>query len=423
MPAGAVPRSTVQAPDLRDHCGMASDIRKWRRSFWTCAATAVVIVAGSGRLAAQDLVAATTAIDDPLENAAGLLPAPASAAASQAGQAVIIPSSSQRVAPSLTPLARWLDVQTGTMATRFRFTETSAGVVTQDQLQHSEQIKARLKVDASGRYAVGFALGTGDTFVRGWNNTAIGTATGTPHEYSSNIFVKQLFASATPAKGIEIQAGGLGIVKGENTEVTSYDNDGYMLGERVSVKRPRTFHVDELSVTLGYLGDSTTSSLWPRLHRLGETNYYQVFAAKRFGRRLSSSADVTTVAGATTLRNGLSVSTPELRVPTSIRFEHYERFNAAYGYSISGERSVGKRVTLSAGLVDIDQKYGGLNSDRFGSGRRWFTTDTIALGRELSMQIFYQHAVANAYTLPNQRQLQMVLTYNVAKGLQRTGVL
>jgi hypothetical protein len=73
--------------------------------------------------------------------------------------------------------------------------------------------------------------------------------------------------------------------------------------------------------------------------------------------------------------------------------------------------------------VDIDQKYGGLNADRFGSGRRWFTTDTIALGRELSMQIFYQHAVANIYTLSNQHSLQMLLTYNVAKGLQRTGVL
>jgi len=421
MPSGAARGNAVQASDLRDSSGMASDIRNCRRALWACAAIAVVIVASGGRVAAQELVA-TTAMDDALDSAAGLLPAPASAAASQAGQAVIIPSS-QRVAPALTPLARWVDVQTGTMATRFRFTETSAGVVTQEQLQHSEQIKARVKLDASGKYALGFALGTGDTFVRGWNNTAIGTAAGTPHEYSSNILVKQLFASATPANGVEIQAGGLGIVKGENTEITSYDNDGYMLGERVSVKRPRTFHVDELSLTVGYLGDSTTSSLWPRLHRLGETNYYQMFADKRFGRRLASSADITTVAGATTLRNGLSLNTPELRVPTSIRFEHYERFNAAYGYSISGERTVGKLVTLSAGLVDIDQKYGGLNSDRFGSGRRWFTTDTIALGRELSMQIFYQHAVANMYTLSNQHSLQMLLTYNVAKGLQRTGVL
>lgn len=423
MPPGAAPGNTVQASDLRDSSGMASEIRNWRRAFWTCAATAVVIVVGCGRVSAQELVA-TTAMDDAQENAAGLLAAPASASttAQQAGQAVIVPSS-QRARPTLTPLARWIDVQTGTVATRFRFTETSGGVVTQEQLQHSEQIKARVKVDAAGKYAVGLALGTGNEFVRGWNNTQFGSAAGTPDGYASNVFVKQLFASAAPAKGVEIQAGGLGIMKGENTEITSYDNDGYIVGERVSVKRPRTFHVDELSMTMAYLGDSKTASLWPRLHRLGEANYYQVFASKRFGSRLASSADVTTVAGATTVRNGLSVKTPELRIPTSIRVELYERFDAAYGYSISGERAVGKLLTLSAGLVDIDQKYGGLNSDRFGSGRRWFTTDTIALGRELSMQIFYQHAVANDYALQNRHSLQVLMTYNVAKGLQRTGVL
>jgi hypothetical protein len=233
--------------------GMASDTYWRRRMLWTCAAAAVAVVAVCDRVIAQE--SRVAAVDDAQESTPGLLLAPASAAASQAGQAVIIPSSSQRMAPTLKPLARWIDVQTGTAATRFRFTETSSGVVTQDQQQHSEQIKARVKVDASGAYAIGFALGTGDQFVRGWNNTAVGTAVGTPDSYASNVFVKQLFASAAPAKGLEIQTGGLGIVKGENTEITSYDNDGYIVGERVSIKRPGTFHVDELSVTMAYLGD------------------------------------------------------------------------------------------------------------------------------------------------------------------------
>lgn len=318
------------------------------------------------------------------------------------------------------PLARWFDVQSGILSTRFRFTETTSGLVTQEQLQHREEIKARVKFDASGAYSVNFGLGTGDQFVRGWNNTAYGT----PNGYASNLFVKQLFASAAPVKGLEIQTGGLFIAKGESTEITSYDNDGYIVGERVSIKRPRTLHVDELSVTLAYLGDSTTSSLWPRLPRLGETNYYQVLATKRFSNRLSASADVTTVAGATSLRNGIKLDTPRLLVPTSIRFEHYARFNSpAYGFSISGERAVAKWLTLSAGWVDIDQHYGALNSDRFGSGRRWFTVDNITLVGGLSAQIFYQHGVANSYTLQNHQSLQLLLTYNVLKGLQRTGVL
>jgi hypothetical protein len=39
------------------------------------------------------------------------------------------------------------------------------------------------------------------------------------------------------------------------------------------------------------------------------------------------------------------------------------------------------------------------------------------------MQIYYQHAIDNAYAIPNRQSLQLLLTYNVLKGLQRTGAL
>jgi hypothetical protein len=375
-----------------------------------------VALAGAGRAAAQEprLVAANEDIPD---NAAGLLIVPGSPSAA-ADAAVIVPSV-QRTPATVPPLARWFDLQTGTVATRFRYTEATTGAVVQDQQQLSEQFKGRLKIDQAGSYGINFALGTGNGFVKGWNNTAFGTPSG----FSSAVFVKQLFASASPLKGIEIQAGGLGIARGENSEVTSYDNDGYMVGERITLKRPRTLYVDELSVTTGYLGDSTTPGLSQRFHRLSETNYFQVLAAKRLGARLSSSADVTTLAGATTLRSAFKLDTPN-RGLDSIRFEQYARVtDGAYGYMLSGERLVARRFTLSGGLADIDRNYGSLNADRFGSGRRWFTTNTIALGGDFSAQIFYTHTVQNGYTVQNRQALQLLLTYNVAKGLQRSGIL
>jgi hypothetical protein len=348
--------------------------------------------------------------------------APAPVNAAPEGQAVIVPSI-QRPTPLLSPLARWIDLQTGLVRARFKYLETSTGAVTNDQLQHSEQIKGRVKLDASGTYAVNFGLSTGDTFVRSWNNTSIGT----PNGYTSNLFLKQLFGSAAPVKGVEIQAGGLGIVRGESSEITSYDYDGYIEGERVTIARPSALHVDELSMTIGYLGDSKTVSLWPRMYRLGELNYYQVLAAKRFGSRLASSADVTTVAGATTVRNAFSVNTPELLAlhgPSSVRFEHYARFNdSAYGYLISAERTVAGRFALSGGLADVDKDYGGLNSDRFDVGRRWFTTDTISLGHELAVQFFYQHSVNNAYALRNSQTFETVLIYNLLNDLRRGRVM
>ena len=82
-----------------------------------------------------------------------------------------------------------------------------------------------------------------------------------------------------------------------------------------------------------------------------------------------------------------------------------------------------KWVTLSGGLVDIDKNYGGLNSDRFDVGRRWFTTDTISLGHELSLQFFYQHSVNNAYTVRNRQTFETVLIYNLLEALRRSRVL
>src|SRR5262252_367017 len=399
---------------------MSNFIRRWQGASWLRTAVILAVLAGWNSASAQELRVATA--DDTDRGPLALRAAPAAANAAPEGQVVIVPSS-QRATPMLSPLSRWIDLQTGLVRARFKYLETSTGDVTNDQVQHSEQIKGRVKLDASGTYAVNFGLSTGDTFVRSWNNTSIGT----PNGYTSNLFLKQLFGSAVPVKGLEIQAGGLGIVRGESSEITSYDYDGYVEGERVTINRPRGFHVDELSMTIGYLGDAKTVSLWPRIHRLGEFNYYQVLAAKRFGSRLASSADVTTVAGATTLRNAFSVNTPELlklHGPSSVRFEQYARFNdPAYGFLISAERTVATRFALSGGLADIDKNYGGLNSDRFDVGRRWFTTDTISLGHELALQFFYQHSINNAYALRNSQTFETVLIYNLLNDLRHSHVM
>jgi len=43
---------------------------------------------------------------------------------------------------------------------------------------------------------------------------------------------------------VEIQYGGLYFDRGQSTEVTSYDYDGYLVGERITLNRPRNFYFD-----------------------------------------------------------------------------------------------------------------------------------------------------------------------------------
>ena len=172
------------------------------------------------------------------------------------------PTSAASHAAAEAKVSRWLDLQNASLNTRFRFIDNSAGVVTTKQLQHRETLRGRLKADSAGRYALNFGLFTGARFTSGWDNTPWGIS-----DTQKNFAFKQLFFSAQPVAGIEAQVGGLYIVKGESTEITSYDDDGYVMGERFSVRRPKDAFFDEISFTNAYL-TSDSSRIMPVLSAL-----------------------------------------------------------------------------------------------------------------------------------------------------------
>ena len=71
-------------------------------------------------------------------------------------------------------LARWFELQTATLSTRYRYIENSAGAMTFNHMQHNEAFKGRFKFDAAGRYSVNAGLFTGNSFTGSWNNTGAG---------------------------------------------------------------------------------------------------------------------------------------------------------------------------------------------------------------------------------------------------------
>jgi hypothetical protein len=130
--------------------------------------------------------------------------------------------------PSPPALGRWIDLQNATLNLRYRFVDTSDGVVTTNQLQHRETLRARVKFDSRGRYALHLGVFTGVRFTSGWDNTGWGI-----NPAQKNLAFKASYLSAQPLAGVDVEAGGLYIVKGESTEVTTYDDDGYVMGERL----------------------------------------------------------------------------------------------------------------------------------------------------------------------------------------------
>jgi hypothetical protein len=318
------------------------------------------------------------------------------------------------------PSHRWYEAQAIQLDARYRLIETSAGVRSSNALQHRQTFRGAFKFDAKGRYTLQAGAGSGSSFTGSWDNAGPGTGEG-----EVNLGVRYLYASAAPVKGLELQIGGIGLVRGESTEITSYDNDGYVMGERLTLKQPARFYLDEISVSAGYLGDTNTPSVFDRADRLDDHNYTQVLVGKKLGTRASVSVDWTGVAGVDTWRQGVRVATKETGVVDAVRLELYQRTTGddAAGFALAAERLLPHKLSLAGGYASVDRNFGGLNGDRFNRGNRVFVDAKLPLVQDLSLNVFYGRAVGNDYAVANKHRFDIVVGYNVLKALQRANAL
>lgn len=106
------------------------------------------------------------------------------------------------------------------------------------------------------------------------------------------------------------------------------------------------------------------------------------------------------------------------------RFETYQRAgaNRDWGFAVSGEKALGKRLTLSGGYSQIDRDYGGLNGDRYNRGKQLFFASNLALNPELSFQTFVGRGLPNDYLIPNRTRVDLIFSYNLLQTLKRTGL-
>jgi hypothetical protein len=349
-------------------------------------------------------------------------------------------------------LDRWLDLNSFNYGNRYRSVFASTGVHGFSQGQQKLIIDGEFKFDQDGKYGIGFHLSSGRYF----NWSYADYMGGGQHQFVNSleartqpvaiyilsqpgsfpsgffnsgggqVYLRELYLTAQPVKGVEAQFGGLAIERGVNTEATSYDDDGYMAGERILIKRPKQLFLSEIVYTNGYLGDIYQPNFFARGERLANSNYSQILGRKDLGKRLSVSSDytVTTPEGFIkkihTTREGIYVDTHQSKVLTSVRFEAYQRLDAVVtppaqgpsftfpsskGYAFTLNRSFGKRASVDAGVAEIDTDYFvylGLNTaasilglspngDQYSEGKRYFVRPTIPLNGYLSLTGYYNH--------------------------------
>jgi len=302
----------------------------------------------------------------------------------------------------------WFDVQEGTVSARYRYVLDSAGKKT-NQVQDRVAFRGRLTPPSAKWFALNIGAFSGTSFTGGWNNTGIGTG-----DYVKTFSVKQLYAEFLPVKGVDAQVGSLYAARGQSTEITTYDNDAYLTGERVTIRPTSDFFIDSLTFTNAYVGDLSTPNVFERLDRLADSNYLQVLAEKTLPHQVAVSAEWSRPPEGQMLRGaGRFPLSGELSA-IKIRVEGYWRLHDdAGGFAISADHSFG-RLQLNGGFADVDEHYPAENGDRYGNGRRFFALGTVGVTKNLSMSSFFTQAVDTPFSIPVERRFEVLATYNVA---------
>lgn len=175
----------------------------------------------------------------PLDNNAGTMPSNNNAA--------VLPSTSEGL------FARWLTVNTLSVSYRWRNMTDYDGFRLFDSGQERYLADGGLKLDSAGNYSINFHVSSGRNFDWSYSDSLgdgfwelitpsrkyqsaqqllrkaqaiaadpVGNASYDRVSRGNEFYVRELFLSASPIKQLTFEYGGIGIERGENTEITSY---------------------------------------------------------------------------------------------------------------------------------------------------------------------------------------------------------
>ncbi len=341
--------------------------------------------------------------------------------------------------PWETTFNRWVDLRQWDFPLRYRGVFDSNNAHEYSQAQQRSILDGRFKFDEHGKYGIVFHGSTGKyfnwayaDFMGGGNEEGLQKeyAKATPLQLAAinaylpgaepsggwSFYIRRLYLDLEPVQGVELQYGSLDINRGAAGEITTYDNDGYITGERILIKRPQTLFFDEASITYAYFGDLYTPNFFARGERLRQSNYHQFLLRRHVGKRIDASFDYTWQDASNTYREDARFVIPESKVLDSVRAEFYERSNeiafrnvddlapGGKGFALTGVKKLNNRLLMEGGIAEIDPHQGvltqlessatlcmGVNGDAYGLGKRYFAHPTIRITPYLDLTGFYTH--------------------------------
>lgn len=367
---------------------------------------------------------------------------------------------------------RWLDLTTLTHSERFRNQYGDDGYHYFENGQQRSIAAGKFKFDKNANYTIGFRASTGRTFNWAYGDYAgkgfaarlndpayqndITDPSGDPavlaayysdpagYAYITNLdsagwefTLRELYFSAKPVNHVTIEFGSFNIEKGYSTEITSFDEDGYIAGERVRIEDKKHLFFDQITATSAYLGDFNHPNIIDRGGNFTKSNYRQIAARKQLNPRVGISAEYNWISLNTrtnTFREAIVVDVKESRFLDKVRLEGYERLDtqlqgendsARQGFALVGEKKIG-RLSGDFGLASIDRDYGiytgsrfaqesgfSLNGDTYNTGIRIFSHVNYKLTSAVTAFGFYTRITGESFTNLNTQGLNAGLQFNL----------
>ena len=368
--------------------------------------------------------------------------------------------------------ARWLDLMTFSHSQRYRNQYDQAGNHYFENGQERSLIAGTIKLDPDAKYSIGFRASSGRSF--NWafadyvggsvskrlSDPALEASYQDPSDaaeatayindpagvaFINNVnsggwefFVRELYVSATPTKAATVQFGSFAIEKGYSTEITSFDDDGYIAGERVILHDPMHLWFDQVTLTSAYFGYFEDPNLFDRGKSFTKSNYRQLAMKKQLTPRVGLSGEYNWISqgGRThTTREAVVIGTQESKIFDKVRFEGYDRWNTVFqqgdeqdpghGFAVVAEKKVG-RLSGDFGYASIDPDYGvyighsfvdevgfDLNGDNYNSGNRIFSHLSYKINPVVTAFGFYTHILGADQLTINFQGLNAGLSFDL----------
>lgn len=307
---------------------------------------------------------------------------------------------------------------------RFRYVDKGPGAVTDRDLQYKLSTRVQLDLAPEGKTYIQARGESGRSFQSSWDYAGPG-----PNKAYWSFNLKSLYAGQKIGSHFEAQAGGIEYDWGAGTEATYADNDGWLEGYRLRYTGSgKHWTPDKISATVGYAGDFLQPNAFARLYRMGDENYIQILASRKFNKTREISSEFDSIQAIRYNRDGVRLQKLPLVIIDELSAEALVRAsdNPSFGWSGSLYRTLDKKGRLRLGVFYCDMPKGiflkgkstiFINGDSYQLGKRIGPTVRLTPYKDFEVSLFGSDRLDR--TAGTRYRGQVVVRYQLAGLLNR----